>query len=551
MPASTSPTPAGVPAPWWRDGVVYQIYPRSFLDTNGDGIGDLRGVIRQLDYLNDGTEQSLGVDAIWLSPVYPSPMYDFGYDVSDYTAISPEFGTMEDFQELVREAHLRGIRVILDLVMNHCSTAHPWFAEARASRQSEKRDWFIWHDGKPGGRPRPPNNWLATFGGRAWAWEPGTQQFYLHSFLAEQPDVNWRNPALKQAMKDMMRFWLDLGVDGFRLDVVNWFLKDRALRDNPRKIGGLRPYDRQQHLFDRNQPETLELTREIRALVDSYPDRMTVGEVFVEPPGDPALPAQYYAHGEGLHMAFNFAFLYCKWGAEHFSGAVARWEGLLGPELWPNYTLSNHDQPRAYARYDRRGQGDARARVAAAMLLTLRGTPFLYYGEEIGMRGRKIPRARLQDPLGKRYWPFHPGRDPARTPMQWSAEAGAGFSAAEPWLPLCEDHRTVNVDLQKNDPASLLSWYRKLVHLRKRTPALRGGAYDRLAATSPGVFGFIRSLGEARILVLLNFEAEQGSAVLPDGGARAVLLSSHSRATPKASGPTPLAPHEVLIAQLA
>jgi alpha-glucosidase len=521
------------PGPWWTEGIVYQIYPRSFADENGDGIGDLRGIISRLDYLNDGTDDSLGVDAIWVSPIYPSPMRDAGYDVSDYCAISPEFGTMDDFRELLAEAHRRGIRVILDLVMNHCSDEHPWFIEARSSRDNPKRGWFVWTDGKRG--PAPPNHWLAMFGGRAWQWEPETKQFYLHSFLKEQPDFNWRNPDLKQAMWGVMRFWLDLGVDGFRLDVINWFMKDADLRENPRKWGGLRPYDRQVHLYDRNRPETIELTREIRGVVDAYADRMTVGEVYVEPPGDPALPARYYAGGRGLHMAFNFAFLHCGWGAGHFARAVDRWEELLGPELWPNYTLSNHDQPRAFTRYATRdrGESNARARVAGAMLLTLRGTPFLYYGEEIGMSCRRIPRARLQDPLGKRYWPVHPGRDISRTPMQWSSAPQAGFTVRDDsWLPVSGDYADINVDAQQRDPSSLLSWYRRIIRVRRREVALRRGTYRRLDQPSPDVFGFVREGGGQQIAVLLNFARRARAAVLPDGGPWELLVTASTHAVP-------------------
>lgn len=503
---------------WWREGVVYQIYPRSFADGNGDGIGDLRGIRERLDYLNDGTPSSLGVDAIWLSPIYPSPMKDFGYDVSDYCAISPEFGTMQDFDELLEESHRRGIRIIVDLVLNHCSDEHPWFVEARASKTSPKRDWFVWHDGVPGRRGQePPNNWGAAFGGSAWEWDARTEQFYLHSFLKEQPDVNWRNPDLKKAMWDVMRFWLDRGVDGFRLDVINWFLKDAELRDNPQRLRPTRAYDRQIHLYDRNRPDTLELVTELRQVVDSYPNRMTVGEVFTEAPGDPALPADYYVGGEGLHLAFNFAFLYTPWDGDAFAAAVDRWESLLWPNLWPNYTLSNHDQPRALSRYAKSGETSERARVAATMLLTLRGTPFLYYGEEIGMQDGRIPRNKLQDPVGRRYWPFHPGRDRARTPMQWSSAPHGGFSSREPWLPVNPDHSTVNVAAQIEDPRSLLAWYRTLLWLRKREAALRVGSYRRLVQDAGSVYVYVREADGERIVVALNFSAERQTLRLPRG----------------------------------
>lgn len=508
---------------WWKDGVMYQIYPRSFADSNGDGIGDLRGIIAHLDHLNDGTDKSLGVDGIWLSPVYPSPMHDFGYDVSDFCAISPEFGRMDDFRALLEEAHARGIRIIMDLVLNHTSHEHPWFQEARSSRTSDKRDWYLWRDGVPG---EPPNNWMAAFGGRAWEWDPGSQQYYLHSFLPEQPDVNWRHPPLREAMWDVMRFWLDLGVDGFRLDVVNWFLKDAEYRSNPTTLVGRRPYDRQQHVYDRDQGETIELTKEIRLLVDRYPARMTVGEVYKEPPGGAQFAASYCANGYGLHLAFNFAFLFCPWRARAFADAVDEWECALGPRCWPTYTLSNHDQPRAYSRYAVGGDTDARARVAAAMLLTLRGTPFLYYGEEIGMRNGRLGKADLRDPLGKRYWPAPVGRDAERTPMQWDASAHAGFSTGTPWLPVNGDYTAVNATMQRDRPDSLLHWYRTLIHLRKREPALHRGTYRRLADTSDAVLSFMREWEHEQIIVLLNFDRHPQHAILPPGTQWAVCAGT-------------------------
>jgi alpha-glucosidase len=508
---------------WWRRGIIYQIYPRSFQDSDGDGAGDLAGITRRLDYLAD-----LGVDALWLSPIYPSPLRDFGYDVTDYTAISPEFGTLEQFRTLLAEAHRRDIRMILDLVLNHTSDEHPWFRGAAAGRASATHDWYIWHDGRPGVGRRPPNNWRAIFGGRAWQWEPQVKQFYLHSFLKEQPDVNWRNPALRRAMWDVLRFWLDMGVDGFRLDVVNWFVKDALLRDNPRHLLGLRAYERQRHLYDRDRPETLDIVREIRAVMDSYPQRMAVGEVFAPPPGDPALAAAYYAGGAGLHMAFNFAFLYCRWDAAAFASAIDRWEELLGPELQPNYTLSNHDQPRAYSRYGRRRDAEARARVAAALLLTLRGTPFLYYGEEIGMRNGRIPRRRLRDPLGRRYWPFYAGRDSVRTPMQWSVERGSGFSTGEPWLPVNAEYRRVNVEGQHGDTDSLLNWYRLLIRVRRSEPALHSGTYRRQGDPRDGVLCYVRTAGDERVLVALNFTAAERAVALPEAPSWRVLAGRHS-----------------------
>ncbi len=534
--------------PWWQDGVIYQIYPRSFADSNGDGIGDLRGLIAHLDHLNDGTERSLGIDGIWLSPIYPSPMHDFGYDVSDYCAISPEFGTMDDFQELLTEAHRRGIHIIMDLVLSHTSHEHPWFVEARASRDNPKRDWYLWHDGPEG---TYPNNWMASFGGRAWEWDARTEQYYMHSFLAEQPDVNWRNPEVQAAMWDVFRFWLDLGVDGFRLDVANWYLKDAEFRDNPTKPFGRRAYDRQHHVYDRNRPETIEIMKEIRRVVDAYPARMTVGEVWQEPGGEPTLPVAYCADGEGLHQAFNFAFPFGKWDAAAFARTVEQWEHALGETVWPNYTLSNHDIPRAYTRFEVAGEADARARVAAAMLLTLRGTPFLYYGEEIGMRNGRITKAQLQDPLGKQYWPAPVGRDGERTPMQWSAAPQGDFTTGTPWLPVNADYPTCNVARQSDDPASLLQWYRTLIHLRKREPALHRGAYRQIETGSPALFCYERTWEAERAIVCLNFDRHPQTYALPAGGAQWRVLASVSRAPDSMleRGPVTLGAYDVLVAK--
>ena len=521
------------PRHWWQDAVIYQIYPRSFQDTNGDGVGDLPGMTQRLDYL-----RALGVDALWLSPIFPSPMRDFGYDVADYTAISPEFGTMADFRALLRATHERGLRVLLDLVMNHTSSQHPWFLESASSRENPKRDWYLWRDGKPGERgrgrrPAPPNNWRSVFSGSAWQWDERTGQYYLHSFLKEQPDLNWRNPELRAAMMDVIRYWLEMGVDGFRLDVANCFLKDEKLRDNPRHVFGLRPYDRQRHLYDFNQVDNLDVMRQIRATVDAYTGRTTIGEIYAPPPGDTMVSAAYYANGEGLHMAFDFAFLFSPWRANVFAAAIERWERALDPDhapfLWPNYTLSNHDQPRAITRYATGSEEEtlARAHVAAALLLTLRGTPFIYYGEEIGMRNGRIPRSRIQDPFGKPYWPVYKGRDGERTPMQWSGELQAGFTNGEPWLPVNPDSARVNVAAQQDDPKSLFNWYHTLIALRKREVALRVGSYRRLSALRSQALCYLRETSGECVFVALNFARKAQTIALPDGGVWRVLLGSH------------------------
>ena len=450
---------------------------------------------------------------------------------------------------LLAEAHRRDIRLIMDLVLNHTSDQHPWFLESSSSTDNPKKDWYIWHHGRPGSPPRPPTNWMGALGGRAWEWEPARSQFYLHSFAREQPDVNWRNPELREAMYDVIRFWLDLGVDGFRLDIVNWFVHDDQFRDNPYKLGR-RPYDMQHHVYDRNHAENIDVMREIRSVVDTYSGRMTIGEVYTEPPGDAELAIQYYDRGKGLHMAFNFAFLYCPWSAACFARSIEQWESLLNPDgLWPNYTLSNHDQPRAISRYAKSDETGARARVTAALLLTVRGTPFLYYGEEIGMHDTKIPRSRLQDPVGKRYWPFNPGRDPARTPMQWDDTLNAGFTTGKPWLPVNENYREINAAAQEEDAFSLLNWYRQLLRLRRRCAALQQGDYRACAGTKD-VLVYERVLEDDRLLILLNFAGSKRSVLLPESnGWRVLLEHPGDHETSLAGSDVVLEPYAVIIAE--
>jgi glycosidase len=478
---------------WWRDGVVYQIYPRSFMDANGDGIGDLAGIRARLDHL-----VWLGVDGLWLSPIFPSPMADFGYDVSDYTAIDPRFGTLADFDALVADAHARDLRVILDWVPNHTSERHPWFLDSRASRASARRGWYVWRDPAAGGGP--PNNWISVFGGPAWAFDDATGQYYLHSFLKEQPDLDWRNAEVREAMHGVLRFWLERGVDGFRIDVVHRLAKDPALRDNPALPGREgHGYGAQQHLHDENHPDVHEILRGIRRVLDAYPERMAVGEVYLM---DPAEVARYYGCGDELPLAFNFSFLNAPWSAAAFRREAERFLALVPPDCWPDQVLSSHDAVRHASRYDHPQLGDERARLAALMLLTQRGTPFLYQGEEIGMRNVAVPPERLQDPLART---LHPSlsRDGCRTPLQWEARPGAGFTTGEPWLPIgdCARH---NVAAQRADPASLLQLYRALISLRRAHPALSRGAQRSLAAPE-GVWAFERTLGGERFVVALNF----------------------------------------------
>jgi alpha-glucosidase len=495
-----------VPGTWWREGVFYQIYPRSYQDSNADGVGDLGGITSRLDHLNDGTPKSLGVDAIWLSPFYRSPMADFGYDVSDYRDVDPTFGTLADFDRLLAEAHRRGIRVIVDLVPGHTSDQHPWFAAARSSRDDPHRELYIWADPRRGG---PPNNWRSVFKrvGSAWTLHEGTGQYYLHHFMREQPDLNWRSEKVRDAIDDVMRFWLDRGVDGFRVDVASGLIRDARLRDNPRFQ--IRGWPRRRNW---DLDEVHDIHRRWRKLLDSYGgDRMAVGEVGAR---DLRRLVRYWGQDDELQLSFNFHFLERPWRAEAFRAVVERMEELLPKTTWPDYTLSNHDRPRATSRY-----GEERAGVAAMMLLTLRGTPFLYYGEEIGMTDVPIPPDRVVDV---------DGRDPERTPMQWDASRNAGFSAADPWLPIPADHTSRNVARQRDDPASLFSLYRRLIWHRRSSAALRRGSYRTILAPR-GVFAYAREADGDRALVALNFTGTAQVASLGTGPGRIIVSTLHER----------------------
>ena len=503
---------------WWRDGVIYQIYPRSFMDSNNDGIGDLPGITSKLDYLAD-----LGVAGLWLSPIYPSPDVDFGYDVADYCDIDPKYGTMADFEDLVNEARKRQIHIILDLVMNHTSNQHPWFEAARTSRDDPHHDWYIWKDPKPG--HKPPNNWASIFGGGGWEYVPELGQFYFHMFYKEQPDLNWRNPAVRKEMLDVYRFWLGKGVDGFRLDVFNAYFKDENFRDNPPALG-IRAFERMRHIHDTNQPEMIPLLKEIRSLLDEKPGRYAVGETFI---GDEKITAMYCAPGL-LHQAFNFRFTSCSWNPARFLSAIQSWESALEPGSWPNYVLSNHDTPRPATRYGR-GEDDERLKVAAALLLTQRGTPFMYYGDEIGMRDIPLSHEEIMDPIGKRYWPIFKGRDGCRSPMQWNASSHAGFSEKEPWLKVHENYPQRNVSIQKTDPNSLFHFFRRLIHLRRENVALREGMFQPLIYEPRYLLAYLRRTDQQTILVAMNFGRRRRRFVLGRSlaGAQWELLLSNKR----------------------
>ncbi|MCX7683103.1 MAG: alpha-amylase family glycosyl hydrolase [Anaerolineae bacterium] len=510
---------------WWQRGVVYQIYPRSFKDTTGNGVGDLQGIIEQLSYLNDGTPRSLGVDAIWLSPFYPSPMADFGYDVSDYCNVDPLFGDLATFDRLVEEAHRRGIKVIIDWVPNHTSDQHPWFLESRSSRDNPKRDWYIWRDPRPDGSP--PNNWGSFFGGPAWTFDEHTGQYYLHQFVKEQPELNWRNPEVRAAMLDVLRFWLDRGVDGFRMDVIGLLIKDAELRDNPPDPNAppdLPPNDifgRQLHIYNWDQDEVHEVIREIRRVLDEYDDRCGIGEVWGE------LPRwiKYYGeNGDELHLPFNFRLLWLPWQARAMRRSVDELEAALPGFAWPNYVLGNHDQPRLASRFG----GEAQARAAALMLLTLRGTPTLYYGDELGMENGVIPPEKVQDPQGINLG-VERTRDVARTPMQWNAGPNAGFCPAgvEPWLPVSADYATRNVAVQSEQPRSILNLYRKLLWYRRHSPALYGGSYRSLDVEHEDCFVYLREAGDERRLIALHFGSTPCHISIPGEQSGMVAISTY------------------------
>ncbi len=483
------------PAPgnflWWQEGIIYQIYPRSFQDGNNDGVGDLPGIVSRLDYL-----KWLGVDAIWLSPIFASPMADFGYDISDYTAVHPLFGTMEDFDRLLAEVHRRDMKLLLDLVPNHTSDQHPWFLESRSSRDNPKRDWYLWHDPAPDGGP--PNNWLSVFGGSGWEWDEKTGQYYYHAFLKEQPDLNWRDPEVQQAMLDVMRFWLDKGVDGFRVDVIYHVIKDADWRNNPPNPDyrpGMATYDQQIPAYSTDQPEVHQIVSMMRAVMDEYNERVMIGEIYLP---IHKLVTYYGADNKGAHLPFNFQLIVLPWNARQIALAIDQYEGALPKGGWPNWVLGNHDQARIASRV-----GHAQARVAAVLLLTLRGTPTLYYGDEIGMRDVPIPPELVRDPQGLNMPDLDLSRDPQRTPMQWDASPYGGFTNTVPWLPLADDYRRVNVEAAQRAEDSVLTLYRRLIALRRAEPALRIGSYVPVPAEG-NILAYLREFGESRFLVILN-----------------------------------------------
>jgi alpha-glucosidase len=507
--------------PWWQTAVVYQIYPRSFQDSNGDGIGDLQGIIERAEYLT-----WLGVDAVWISPFYPSPMADFGYDISNYVDVDPIFGTLADFDRLVAVLHARNIRVILDFVPNHSSDQHPWFREARRSRTDPRRDWYIWRDPRPDGGP--PNNWMSLATGRnGWEFDPATGQYYYHAFLAEQPDLNWRNPAVRKAMYDAMRFWLDRGVDGFRVDVLWHLAKDPQFRDdpiNPEFRDDDPPYRRLIPQYSADQPEILGIATEMRRILEEYPgDRALIGELYL-----PLMRLMEYYGPDftAVHLPFNFSLLWAawtraSWTAPAISRLVQEYEAALPSGAWPNWVLGNHDQPRVATRL-----GPAQARIAMVLLLTLRGTPTLYYGDELGHESVDIPPDRVRDPFGLNMPGGTQGRDPVRTPMPWNGSANSGFTSGAPWLPLADNAAAISVEEQRRDPRSMLSLTRSLLALRRREPALAIGDWAPFPIAGE-VLAYTRHWQDRRFIIVLDLESRAKTIRLGKGVGGRIELSTN------------------------
>ncbi|WP_170457601.1 alpha-glucosidase [Ruegeria arenilitoris] len=505
---------------WWRGGVIYQIYPRSFQDSNGDGIGDLRGIAQRLDYI-----AGLGVDAIWISPFFKSPMKDFGYDVSDYRAIDPMFGTMEDFQTLLDRAHGLGLRVMIDLVLSHTSDQHPWFVKSRSNRENPKANWYVWADPKPDGTP--PNNWLSIFGGSAWQWDTRRQQYYLHNFLTSQPDLNFHNPDVQDALLDVARFWLDMGVDGFRLDTINFYFHDAQLRDNPALPLDQRnatiapmvnPYNHQDHLYSKSQPENIAFLERLRALTDQYDGRACLGEV-----GDAQrgleIMGEYTRGDKRMHMCYAFEFLEKRRLTAEYTKHV--FDQLLSKagDAWPCWAFSNHDVQRHASRWD---LDEAGIRQHAVLMMCLRGSACLYQGEELGLPEADVPFEHLQDPYGIEFWPEYKGRDGCRTPMVWAAQdEQSGFTTAAPWLPVSTMQAERAVDRMDADPQSVLNHYRRAIALRHEYPALMSGTQSDMRETGP-ILSFLREDDSQQVFCAFNLGDGTAEIDLPEGTWRCI-----------------------------
>ncbi len=519
QPLMTEQKPAGeavLDRDWWRGAVIYQIYPRSFQDHNGDGIGDLVGITERLDYVAD-----LGVDGIWLSPFFTSPMKDFGYDVSNYRDVDPIFGTLGDFDRLLEKAHALKLKVIIDQVISHCSDKHPWFSESRLNRTNDKANWFVWADPKPDGTP--PNNWLSIFGGSAWTWDSRRMQYYMHNFLASQPDLNFHNPAVQDAMLDNMRFWLERGIDGVRLDTVNFYFHSLGLQSNPvvkpedfnaSTAPAVNPYNFQEHLYDKSQPENLEFLKRLRALMDEYGAKTSVGEI-----GDSQhqmeVMAAYTSGGDKLHMAYTFDYLGGEFSASHFRKAIDLTE-KEAPNGWICLAFSNHDVVRHISRWATHGQQDEFTRLACTLLLSMRGSVCLYQGEELGLTEAELAFEDLVDPYGIEFWPQFKGRDGCRTPMVWQTQSPLGgfTTATRAWLPVPADHLTKAVDRQLADPHSVLEHYRAMLKFRRAHPALVKGSIKTLDAPD-GVLAFLREDGAERLYCVFNMSEKAAVVAVP------------------------------------
>ena len=543
--AESTPKPAA--DEWWKHAVIYEIYPRSFQDSDGDGIGDIKGITSRLDYLED-----LGINAIWITPMYPSPGVDYGYDISDYTAIDPVYGTMEDFDRLVAEAQKHNIRVIMDYVINHTSDQHAWFKESASSKTNPKRDWYIWRDGK--GPGLPPNNWQSWFGHSAWTLDPKTNQYYYHYFYTQQPDLNWRNPEVHKAMDGVLEFWMNHGVAGFRIDAVSRLFEDPGLHDDP-YLPGYNVYgDRNiEHKYTDNLPEVHDVLKEVRRVVDHYPgDSVLVTEA--DEPNIEEL-TKMYGSGDEVQLPMDFQI------ADVNELSATRFRNLFNQveknsaHGQPEYFFSNHDQPRQWDRYGDGKHNEQIAKLMAALLLATRGTPQMYYGEELGMRTTDPARIEdVHDPIGKIGWPKEKGRDGERTPMQWDGSAEAGFTtSAKPWLPVPPSATQYNVEAERKDPDSIFNWYKRLLALRKSEPALRDGSYESVNDTDPNVFAFLRRSGDSTVLVALNFTAKAQTvqlAIPGKDGKVETLLKTPGAADPESLGQIPLGPFGVYIGKL-
>ena len=488
---------------WWRGGVLYQIYPRSFADSNGDGVGDLPGIAAKLDYV-----AKLGVDGVWISPFFKSPMKDMGYDVSDYCDVDPSFGSLRDFDALIAKAHALGLRVMIDLVLSHTSIEHPWFKESRKDRTNAKSDWYVWADPREDGSP--PNNWLSIFGGSAWQWDSRRRQYYMHNFLVEQPDLNFHNPDVRAALLAVAKFWLERGVDGFRLDTVNFYFHDQQLRSNPPAAPEFReapdvpasnPYVFQNHVYDKTRPENLGFLRDLRALLDAYPEKTSVGEVGASERGLDVM-GEYTAGGDKLHMCYAFDLLNDKFGARYIRQRLEVYEKIV-TDGWGCWAFTNHDVARSITRWGFEDVADQAAPLLLAMQLSLRGSPCIYEGEELGLSEAVIAYEDIQDPYGKTFWPDFKGRDGCRTPMPWDGSPGAGFTSGKPWLPIPEAQRKRSVAAQEAEPASPLNRARTLLHWRRSVPALVRGDMTFHDADEP-VLALSRRFEGKEILCVFN-----------------------------------------------